>query len=183
MTTLMILAALAALLVLACWAGLLPPVRPGTRDWNYRFHVTIRTADDGKYLVQPRAAVLAQELAEWLGKWLGALALAAPVALVLEHFGLGLLTVLVVILAHTWPNWPGGQRQIELVGHMVEAEAAMKLGKSRAYIAEEARRTQPSYPCFKGMTADQVMQGMLRRRWLARLLLAVIWRRARRMAR
>lgn len=180
MPALAVLAALAAALVLAVWAGLLPPVKAGTRDWNHRFHITMKPLGDVKYLVQPRAAVLAQELAEWLGKWLVALALAAPVAVVLHHFGLGLLTVLVAILAHSWPTWPGGQRQIELVGHAVEVLAAERLGAGDDYALTEARRMMLSYPAFAGESDAAIVRAMDRRRWIARLLLAVVWRRARR---
>lgn len=185
MFALSILAAFAALLVLAAWSGAFPPIkRNAEHDRNYAFHITMRSRSHAKFMTEPWSAVLAQELAEWLLKWLVAIILSAPFVWLLDQHQLdgtsaAVFAPLVVVLMHTWNVWPGGAKQIELVGHMVEAEAAMRMGHSRSYIAEEARRTQPAYDCFKGMTVDEVMAGMLRRRWLAKLLLAVVWRRAR----
>lgn len=183
MFALSILAAFAALLVLAAWIGAYPPVGRADRDRNYPFRITMREPSDPKYQTEPWVAVLSQELGEWLLRWLVAILIAAPFVWALDHFGYAVAAPLPLIFALAWTETPFGERQSELVGHMIEAEAAMRVGHNRAYIAEEARRTQPSYPCFKNMTAQQVMNGMLRRRWLAKLLLAVVWRRARRLAR
>lgn len=172
---------LVAVLLLLPVAGVLPIVKPGTRDMNNAYLVRLQPADAAKWRTQSRRGVAAQEIAEWWLRWAGAAVLSAPLAWLVRDLPAAPMLQLVALFAGTlWAQIAA--RQFDLIGHTVEIVQAEREGRT-GYASQEAARMEHGDLDGGGMTAAEILRAVDRRRWIARALLALlsraIWRAMR----
>jgi hypothetical protein len=103
------------------------------------------------------AAVLAQEVAEWRFLRMLGLATMLPAA-VLFWFIPWPLVLPALVLGHMLPSFiPAVKRKMELIGHAVEVEVAVRMytQERAAYRWLEARSLAENYSQFKGYTVER----------------------------
>lgn len=187
----LIFLAFAAILLITPILGIWPSVREG-RALNTLATVWLPADGSPKYATRPRIALAAQEVTEFWLAWAGAVVLSVPVAVVLAVIVpsvlAGPLTALLLPLAWTWRRTTWGERQLEYIGHAAEWVTAEKLGTIGYTQHEVAGRLITGYGqsddrrtgLFDHMTVFEVGQALRRRRWIARICVALLARSIRR---
>lgn len=177
MTGLMIYAAACALLILARIAGVLPVIRTG-RALNTAWRIDMPPPGDPKYDVVPPRALAAQECVEDFAAWLGAVVLASPLAVALSVIlpdpAGGLLAAALLPLAWKWRTSDWGRRQLEYLGWTAEIVTAERMGRPGYETAAVLRMLDGYGELFAGVSVKAALDAVDRRRWLAKLLIAVL---------
>jgi hypothetical protein len=164
--------------IIAAWLilpvlGLMPRARRGTLNANNLWGIQMR---DPATQTQPHRAIFAQEVVEWWIKWAVGAILSAPAAYYLASTEFWFVAPMIVpVFAAIWPRFRFGQRQLELLGHAAELYVAKA---DAVYEGKEAATMQRRYDgIFAHITVEEIIKAMRRRRWLANILVNLLWLR------